>query len=252
MKKLLLSSVTVMALASSMCADVIRVEAGAGMWQAKANGNARYGGSTDYDVTDMYGLDDTSSGGYFWAYLKHPLPVIPNVRIEQKNFSVEGKTKAGTIFDGNIYASGATSKLELDQTDFILYYNLLDNTAWITFDFGLNIKNFSGQMSLADTTNGETKSNISLSLPLAYMRGRVQIPATNIGIEADSSFISYDGSSVSDSQIKADWSFFTTPVIDIGAELGYRTQAVKFDSSSVDVKTDFTVSGMFGGFTAKF
>ncbi len=244
MRKILLAFVF---LASALTADMIRVQAGAGVWSAKTSGKADFGARESLDMADAYGLKDSSSNGYFWAFIKHPVPVIPNIRVERTNYSTDGKV--ATVSG---YTAGDKSELVLDQTDVSLYYNILDNTFWLTLDLGLDLKSVDGYLALTDSSGVETKNKVSSTIPLFYTRARIQVPATGLAFEADSKFVSYDGSTISDTRAKIDWSFFESPIVDLGVEAGYRTEKVTLDSSSIDLKTDFTISGAFFGVNGKF
>jgi len=95
---------------------------------------------------------------------------------------------------------------------------------------------------------------LQLVMPLAYARGRVQIPVTNIGIEVLARGMAYGGSEIIDAEIKLDYTMDFIPVIQPGLELGYRYQQVKLDSSDigVDANLDTTFSGVYGGIMVRF
>ena len=230
--------------ASSLCADVARVEMGAGIWQQTPNGTFNTS-----DTSGVLSLDGTyttdakdSNEVYFWMLVKHPIPVLPNIRFEYVTLSDEG-TFANT-------QSGASTSavLNMNQLDFIPYYNLIDNTAWITLDLGLDIKVIQADAEV-NTFPAYTNSETAL-LPLLYVRTRIEIPTTDIGLEADVKYISYDGSTVYDARAKFDYTFDITPVIQPGIEIGYRVQ--KFDVDSDDSKGTLEYSGIYAGATLRF
>ena len=92
----------------------------------------------------------------------------------------------------------------------------------------------------------------SLVLPLAYLRGRVEIPATNIGLEADGKYITYSGSTAYDIRAKVDYTLGFIPVVQPALEVGYRIQ--KFDLVSDDEKTKMNLdfAGVYAGFMLRF
>lgn len=237
----------VLLLSSYSFADFIRAEAGTGVWSAKASGDARYKGSTNFSLEDNYGLDKSDSSTYFYGFVKHPLPLIPNLRVELTNFETKGSVENSVEFNSNTYNSSEDVTLNLDQSDVAFYYNILDDTAWMTLDLGVNFKTFNGSMSVDNQ-----KTSISATIPMFYARGRVSIPATDLAVEVDSKYISISGSTLSDMRIKADYNVFTSPLISVGIEGGYRTQNLTLDISDVDLKSDITVDGMFLGINGKF
>ncbi|MDA3947222.1 MAG: TIGR04219 family outer membrane beta-barrel protein [Helicobacteraceae bacterium] len=234
-------------------ADLIRVEGAVGVWQSDPTGTMQYKGNPEFDLVDEAGLD-ASTNSYVWVYLKHPVPVIPNIRLEYVNPTFDGKV--GNIeWDGNTYAS-VNNTLTLTQYDAVLYYNILDNTFWSTIDLGLDIKYIDGSYKLDESsaTAPAVDEVFSITMPLAYARARVQLPVTDIGIEAIARGMSYSGNTVVDAEIKIDYTMDFVPVVQPGLELGYRYQQVKLDGGTVglDANIDTTFSGIYGGIMVRF
>lgn len=227
-------------------ADFLRVEAGAGLYNSEVGGDVRYGGNDKFDIKDEFGLSDKSTQAYAWIMVKHFLPLIPNARIETFNFMSDGKAEKNVSWGGTNYTANAKTKFNLRQTDLIAYYNILDNTLWITIDLGLDIRLFRGEFEV-----GNEKAKADFALPLVYARARVNVPSTGLGVEADVKFVSYDGSSISDISAKLDYVFGLGPV-DLGVEFGYKMQKFTLDTSSADIKGDIDLKGIFAGVVAKF
>ena len=239
---------------TSASADILRVEGAVGAWQTTPTGTISYQENNSFDLVDQSGFE-ASTNVYAWIYLKHPIPVVPNVRIEYAEPSFEGDIKQKIEWDGDVYASG-TNSLSLTQYDAVLYYNILDNTLWSTIDLGLDVKYIDGNYKLSESTGllDKVDQNFAITMPLAYVRGRVQIPITNIGVEAIVRGISYSDNTVVDAEIKLDYTMDFVPVIQPGLELGYRYQQIKLDSSSIglDANLDTTFSGIYGGIMVRF
>ena len=242
MKKLL-SVLTFGALmATSSYADVARVEMGAGAWMQTPSGTATYN-ATAGGSNVMKETQDTST--YVWALVKHPIPVVPNLRLEYVNISSEG-TASGTW--GTNTATGK-STLDMQQIDVIPYYNLLDNTFWITLDLGVDVKVVNLDYKIASASYEYKKT---LPIPMGYARARVQIPNTGVGLEGDIKYISNGTSTFSDARAKADYTFKSFPIVQPAVEVGYRVQKVKIDESSVNIKTDIDFSGIYAGLMLRF
>ncbi len=246
MKKILTSLVVGAILATVANADLSRIEMGAGSWLNTPSG----GGVTSSDSDRLLRLDgeyqsDESASGefYFWMLIKQPVPVVPNIRLEYTTIEDQGKT-TGT-HDGDSYDNEDTD-IRIRQYDLVGYYNLLDNTAWTTLDLGLDLKVISSRANI-DSKDYTYKD--SMVIPLLYARTRVDVPATNIGFEADVKYITDGDSTMYDIRAKVDYSFdfaMTRPAL----ELGYRMQ--KFDIDDHGTKMDLDYGGIYAGMMLRF
>ncbi len=253
MKKLLSIAAMTALMTTAANADLMRIEGSVGAWLTAPTGDISYGNNS-FDLADAAGLSSTTNM-YAWIYLKHPVPIVPNVRLEYANPSFDG-TVTSIDWDGKNYAN-VSNTLSLTQYDAILYYNLLDNTFWTTVDLGLDVKFIEGNYKIdADVANNSASvdQDLQLIMPLAYARGRVQIPVTNIGIEVLARGMSYSGNEILDAEIKLDYTMDFVPVVQPGLELGYRYQQVKIDSSTIGVNANLntTFSGVYGGIMVRF
>jgi len=256
MKKLLSLAAMTALMTTAANADFIRVEGAVGVWQTSPTGTISYENNPTFDVVDNAGLED-STNMYGWVYLKHPIPIVPNVRLEYVNPVFDGKV-AELTWDNKTYAS-VSNTLSLTQYDATLYYNILDNTFWTTIDLGLDVKFIDGNYKIDPSISGgvtapAVNEDFSIVMPLAYVRGRVQIPVTNIGVEVLAKGISYSDNTVIDAEIKLDYTMDFVPVVQPGLELGYRYQQVTLDAGSIglDASFDTTFSGVYGGIMVRF
>lgn len=250
MKKIIKSMACALVLAATAQADFLRVELGTGAWMQEPSGGI-FGNSNGFSGSDV-SSEDQKTQGYAWLLIKHFVPVVPNLRVEYVALTNEGKA-TGTFNNQTIPIGGsAESKFEMTQVDLIPYYNLLDNTAWITVDVGVDIKLIDATYKIdpVGTFNGYEKSE-SLPLPLGYVRGRVQIPTTDIGIEADVKYVSYSDSTAYDVRAKVDYTFDITPLIQPAIEVGYRMQKYEVDELS-DIKLDLEFAGFYAGAMLRF
>lgn len=255
MNKLLSIAALSALLATAANADLMRIEGAVGAWQTDPTGTMKYDTNPEFDVVDNAGLK-SSQNMYAWVYLKHPIPIVPNLRLEYADPTFDGKV-ASLEWNGNTYAS-VNNTLSLTQYDAVLYYNILDNTLWSTIDLGLDVKFIDGNYKLdASTVAGAAPAvdeSFSLAMPLAYARARVQLPVTNIGFEAIARGMSYSDNTVVDAQIKVDYTMDFIPVIQPGLEIGYRYQQMTLDAGSIgiDADIDTTFSGIYGGIMVRF
>jgi outer membrane protein len=261
MRRLLFSTVLSAMLAMAAQADLLRVEAGAGAFIAEPSGTLTYEDGTNsvnVNATDNLGYDKESLP-YVWLNVKHPIPIVPNLRLEYLDVNFKGKSKDvtwGTNVGGGLTVpvpDGTTSELSLTQYDAVLYYNLLDNTFWTTIDLGLDVKFIEGSYKIdANSPYPGYDESFSAAIPMGYLRGRVQIPATGLGVEGDIKYITYSDSELMDARIKADWTMEFVPVIQPGIEVGYRVQKVNIDESDYSTKVDVDFSGVYVGLMLRF
>ncbi len=253
MKKSLLGLVLVGLLGTAVQADIVRVEAGLGMWSQSIDGDIQNGASLAFTTDDLN--YDTETKPYAWMYVKHFIPLVPNLRLEYAAVQFSGTSTKSFEFQGITYSAASDTKLTMDQLDAILYYNILDNTAWITVDVGLDIKSMNGSFEASDATNNVDESQ-TLVLPLGYARGRVEVPGTDLGFEAEVKYLGYKDSKISDMSIKVDYTLMDMiPFVDLGIEAGYRTQTINLDASdisSLDTSLGLDVDGVFLGIVGRF
>ncbi len=270
MQKNLRTIIGALIITSTLNADLARVEMGTGVWNQTPTGSLK--GSADSIFTNIegtYTTDETSSQEfYFWMLLKHPIPLIPNLRMEYVSIEDIGVID-GTVngIDMSLLPTTPTN-IKMKQFDIIPYYNILDNTFWTTVDVGLDIKVIQADVDVKAVENPTTISALDIltnvtneifpgystsetvPIPLAYIRGRVEIPFTGVGIESDVKYLSFDGSTIYDIRAKVDYTFDITPIIQPAIEVGYRTQ--KYDIHTDDTNGCIEYSGLYAGLILRF
>ena len=241
-------------LATTAHADFARVELGGGMWTQAPSGILSY---TESGATGEYNSEKKSNtGAYAWLLVKHPLPIVPNLRVEYASMKDVGKASGN--FHGFTAPADSDASLEITEFDVIPYYNILDNTFWITVDLGVDFKvtNITYKASGVNVplvgASTDYEDSTSIVIPLGYVRARVEIPATDIGLEADVKYISYDDSTVSDMRVKVDYTLGFIPVIQPAIEIGYRVHKidVKTDDKKTNMNVDF--AGVYAGLMLRF
>jgi len=250
MKKILSAMAVSALLTASAYADLTKVEIGAGAWAQTPSGTANY--DRGLGVTGTNTFDESKdTSAYVWMLVKHPIPVLPNIRLEYTSIHASGK--ASGSWNGLTAPANTNSVLDIKEYDIIPYYNLLDNTFWTTFDLGLDIKVM--DLDYKVEPNGVFtgyEDTYTAPIPLLYARVRVEIPATNIGLEGDAKYVTTGSSTIYDARVKVDYTFDISPIVQPALEVGYRTQKIKIDESSSDVKTDMKFSGFYAGLMLRF
>jgi len=242
MKKALL----ITALASTLgLADFVGGEVNLGYYNHTASGDANYKGDTiDLDKD----LNWDSQGDIFIkAYLEHPVPIIPNIKLGYTDFShsAEARSKdiefGDTLFDGD---AKINSDFNIKMYDITLYYELLD-MLWMNFDMGVNIKYMDGDISLKGYDGSHRpiyeNADFTLPIPMLYAKARVDIPSTDVSVQIEGNYIGYDGNTLMDLEMGVRYTF----ALGLGVELGYKTFELEIDDvDDFNMNADF--SGVYG------
>lgn len=245
MKKLCLTIALSTLPFASMAATILGFQVGTGNWDHSPSGTIRYqdgGTGTSADLVNDLGLTSESEG-YVYALLEHPVPLVPNVKIMNTSLSTAGTgtVSANFTFGGTVYTvnTPVTSNIRLDQTDYTLYYEILDNV--VSFDVGLTLKEFDGEATINSVT-----APISGGLPMIYAAAEVVLPA-GFAIGVEGNMLSLGDSEISDITAKVTY----TSDYYLGVEAGVRTLTVKLDNVD-QVYSNIQFDGVFAGVFFKF
>ncbi len=240
----LLSSITTslgamsLVLASHASADTIfGIYAGAGTWQSEYSGNA---GKPSASLDEL-GFDENNNNFYYIA-LEHPIPLIPNIKLQQNDISSrQTGTLSGDFSLNNVsFEAGTkvTTDFDLSYTDATLYYEILDN--WLNLDLGVTVRKYSGQLQAKADTLADSV-DVDVTLPLGYARFQFDLPLTGFSAGVEANLIRYKDNSVSDYSAKISYMFDS--IMDLGIEVGYKTASIKIDED--DVNTDIRLKGPY-------
>ena len=243
MKKLLLGAAVALLPLTSMAATILGFQAGAGSWTHDPSGYI----STDLDgvgvnanlKSDMNLAE--KSEGYSYFAIEHPVPIIPNFKYVSTKLVATGTNgSASFTFDGTAYAGTVNSTFDLTQTDYIFYYEILDNDA-VSFDVGLTAKKIDGKAIVnSDTTP------FSVTIPMLYAAAEIGLPA-GFALVGEISTLSIDDNEITDLTAKVTY----TTDFNLGIEVGTRSQTYTLtDADTINANIDF--SGVFAGVFFKF
>lgn len=228
-------------------ADFIGIYAGAERWNYDSDGFIS-SGPDNIDFNQDLGLQDNDDNVYYLAF-EHPVPFLPNVKVQQNNLKGTGNGTAsqdfqfqdGVIAQGNTINSG----YDLSHTDYTLYYELLDN--WVNLDLGLTGKDFDGYFQVERQEVGLPYDSIAEFdgiIPAIYGRAQFDLPFTGLKTGAIANIGEKSGDRVSD--IKAYIAYEAET--GFGVELGYRVFNLEFDNLD-SVSSDISFDGVYAGFT---
>lgn len=240
MKKISLAVAMIAAsAAASTQADIIGASAGAYAWQQSWDGDVQSGGNA-IDFNNDLGYDD-DNGTSFYVALEHPVPLLPNLRLQRTSLEIDGQ---GTLtrdytYDGKTYSAGESvqSSTDLSHTDATMYYEILDN--WVNLDVGLSVRLFDGEISITGA-NGEGSVEFDAPLPMLYGNARFNLPFTGLYAHALANVISVGDNTVSDMTVGLGYE-----VAVVALELGYRTFDVSLEDD--DDEANITVDGLYIG-----
>lgn len=218
-------------MSSNAQADFLGLYIGGGVWDHDPSGTFGTVGDDIINVENDLGYSGENDT-YIWAAFEHFVPLVPNVRVEMASMGHSG-TASGIDFGAGVNLSG-NSEVNLDTTDAILYYRLLDN--WVNFDLGLNLRKIEGDFTI-DT---ETVS-VSETIPMLYVAAQFDLPFTGFSIGADINKISYDDSSYQDVRIRALYEMGV-----IGFEAGLRSTTLELDNLDT-INADLEFEGLMLG-----
>lgn len=231
MRKLTLAIGSSLILAAPMVqADIVGLGANLSYWHSDLSGNIAKG-SNSVDVDDELRLERDSNVNAS-VHLEHPVPVLPNVRLD---YALVQQSGNGTLSGNYDNLSGdVRSDLDLEQLDLTLYYEILDN--WVNLDLGLTVRDFSGELEVVQKSNSvHKKTKADAVLPLGYIAARFDLPLTGVAVGAEGKYISFDGDSMRDFNVYGQYSISLLQL-----RAGYRQLAVDYEDGSdeFDVKID--------------
>ena len=227
-------------LATAAQADTVGFSLGAYAWQQNIDGSVRKHGDS-VDLHDDLNFSDDFNNVYY-AELDHPVPLIPNVRIQHTEMSATESARLDRTItvDDTTYTAGdnVRSKLDLSHTDATFYYRPLDN--WVQLRLGLTLRKFDKGVQIRSQTTGDSaKVDIDAVVPMLYVAARFELPLTGLYAGGNANAIAYSGSHLYDARLDVGYE----TEIGLGVEGGYRRMELKYDQGGDHA--DLTVDGVY-------
>ncbi len=236
--------------ANAAADTLLGVFAGVQGWDMDTDGTF---GSTNNQAEFNF---DSKTQTSFYLALEHPVPIIPNVKIKHNQMDTDGLAKLNSTFEfgGTTYAvnSNLTTDVDLTNTDFIFYYEVLDNDL-ITLDFGINVKHVDGELDVINIDDTTVRSNEKFDgyVPMFYGAVKVGLPFTGLGVFADGSILSVGDHTLYDYEAGVGYTFIDNMAIDLTLQVGYRAIKLELDDLD-DIYSDLDFDGVFVGLEAHF
>ncbi|MCH7335597.1 TIGR04219 family outer membrane beta-barrel protein [Acinetobacter sp. NIPH 2699] len=242
--------ISMLALGTSLCglaqADVIGIKADVSYWfydgkaqvKPKSTSLANQTGQDNllldpYMDSREYDLDRKGSAQLSLAF-EHPIPLIPNAKIRHVNLKTqtENEVLGQPIYD-----------LDIAHTDFILYYEILDNIVDADVGFGATSLNGDVKTLLADPTSSFYKMgkvDIDKTIPVIYGSAGVKLPFTGLSAKGELLYSNFNDTKITDAQAELQYNFIDNLLVDVGLKAGYRILDIKLDDyEKNDLKFNF-------------
>jgi len=253
MKKILLGLVAAASIAS---ADFIGASVGAGMWQENIDGYVKTGSDKNY----FHNSNAKNEGAgnlnlsnevkpYIWAQIIHPIPLIPNIKAEYRQYHTTGSGYVvGTleVFGQKLTGAGSSdTDITINSYDITAFYEL---KLFFEVEAGLGVNVLDGSTEIViDKTD---KSTANWTVPIPYLYGRVETPTIGgFSIEAQGKYIDVSDAYYHDYQAAVKY-HLPMPILDLTITAGYKSQEIY--GKDGDNETDMKFSGAYAELGARW
>ena len=207
MKKTILLATALTLVSTGTQADALALKFGAQGWQSTAE-------------SGPFSVDETAISA--WIALEHPIPIIPNFKVRSFDFDASEQS------------------LVLKTTDYLLYYELLDNSA-VTLDLGIGAHHIrSGEIGGVEFEG---------ALPEIYAATRIPFFDRDEGLGFYAEGVAASLSDIKMTDIQAGLSYsFSLSAIDLHLMAGYRFTSYEYDGFDDLITADQDFDGATLGF----
>ena len=183
-------------LASLVCgvsfasADFLSFSAGAGYEQQNIDGYVKNGNTINYFAPHSidpaksigtFGLKDENNP-YVWAKFIHPIPFIPNIKVQYTKYSSTGYSKYIAANNIKIFGdvaiptglTNASTKMDINSYDLTFFYEF--HPVFADIEAGAGFDYWSGKTTITGTAGGLHKTwlDSSWSVVLPYLYGHIE------------------------------------------------------------------------------
>ena len=219
---------TLLGLSSLAQADFIGLKGDISYWNIEGITNINQKYQQDQDIN----RDGTVQ---LSVAFEHPMPIIPNIKAKYTQLDLETESHG---FNLN------KTKINLDHTDLILYYEILDNI--LKADIGVGATRLNGNVKQL----GQQLS-IDQYSPIIYAELGAKLPFTGLSAKAEATYTNVNDVKITDAQAEIQYNFVQSLLLDVGAKVGYRVLNIQLnDLNDRDMKFDF--KGPYIGLDAHF
>jgi len=247
LKKLSIFAIASLTFSSYVQADVAGIEVGAYQWTPDYSGFIAVDDGittgTELNLENDLGFSDEDHN-IIWASIEHPVPFLPNFKLVSSDLDAKSANvlTQEIIFAGQTFAVSEDIDTQIDLTniEYTLYYELLDN--WLNLDGGVTFRQYDGIVTLRTAptgTNLDVSEVLDFTIPLIYLKGRVDLPLTGFFVDGEINFIGFGDDSLSDTAFSVGYE----SDFGLGGKAGYRTFSMEVDES--EFISDLEFSGAY-------
>ncbi|MGX5914927.1 TIGR04219 family outer membrane beta-barrel protein [Aliidiomarina sp. Khilg15.8] len=216
-------------------------------WIFGVYGEAQYwmtdtqgGYATDQSFSDI-DFDDERQMRLALA-LHHPIPLIPNVRIESQQL----ETTAPLVAGGDPNVNNFDAQVDLGHETLTLYYRFLDNDL-VGLHLGVSAKRFDGYVRDYSGTTWDVEETI----PTGYAMVSAGLPFTGLSLYGRAHAFAFDDSELTDVEAALQYRFLDSALLDGSIQLGYRVFNIELDNVG-GLYSDLEFKGPFVGLELHF
>ena len=159
--------------------------------------------------------------------VEHPLPLLPNAKIRYVNLDSNSEQSS----------PANAADIELNNIDYILYYELLDTV--VHADIGAGLNNLDGTVRNLNA-GALNQYDLDEYSPLLYATVGVKLPFTGMSAKAEAIYTHGSDSKKTDVQAELQYDFIDNLLVDVGAKVGYRMMQVDFEQDQrPDLRLEF-------------
>ncbi|EBL5619791.1 TIGR04219 family outer membrane beta-barrel protein, partial [Salmonella enterica subsp. enterica serovar Agona] len=138
--------------------------------------------------------------------VEHPVPLLPNAKIKYVN--LDSNSEQSSLINA--------SEIELNNIDYILYYELLDTI--VHADIGAGLTNLDGTVKNL-TAGAFTQYDLDEYSPLLYATAGVKLPFTGMSAKAEAVYSHGSDTRKTDVQAELQYDFIDNLLVDVGAKI---------------------------------
>ena len=159
--------------------------------------------------------------------VEHPVPLLPNAKIRYVNLDSNSEQSS----------PANAADIELNNIDYILYYELLDTI--VHADIGAGLSNLDGTVRNLNA-GALNQYDLDEYSPLLYATVGVKLPFTGMSAKAEAIYTHGSDNKKTDVQAELQYDFIDNLLVDVGAKVGYRMMQVDFEQDQrPDLRLEF-------------
>jgi len=199
-------------------ADVIGLKADASYWNFDGYSQSANAGKQDLDRQGTAQLS---------VAFEHPVPLLPNAKIKYVN--LDSNSEQSTPLNA--------ADIELNNIDYILYYELLDTI--VHADIGAGLTNLDGTVRNLNA-GALTQYDLDEYSPSLYATAGVKLPFTGMSAKAEAVYSHGSDIKKTDVQAELQYDFIDNLLVDVGAKVGYRIMNIDAEQNNApDLELEF-------------